>query len=195
MSEVMSSIGASGAVAAALAPWLSDRFGRRGVMAGFAALGVVAPLAALYVGPHPAALIVLIALSCLMTGIFPLFMGTVPMETVPLRYAATTSAVIIGAGQVIGGMAGPLVGGALADRFGLQTPLWICAVLAAAASLICAGLRETAPRRLAVEAAPRLRTTAGASHRTPHAPFEGAYPAALTELIQNGKQADRQGQS
>jgi cyanate permease len=84
-----------------------------------------------------------------LNGLFPLFMATIPAESVDPRLTATLAGIIIGTGEVIGGVLSPSIAGALADRFGLSAPVWLMFALALAGGLVALGLRETAPRVLA----------------------------------------------
>ena len=82
-------------------------------------------------------------------GVFPLFMGLVPAETVGHAKAATAMGLVVGIGELSGGFLGPLIGGKLADLHGLQAPLLIQGVLAILAGFVAFGLVETNPRILA----------------------------------------------
>ncbi len=146
MSVVMSAIGAAGVASALLVPALSDRFGRKAVMIVFSFSGVVASLAPLYVGSGLGALIGLIFLGCLTLGTAPLFMATIPLESVPGRDAASATALVMGVGQITGGFLGPALGGMLADRWGLTVPLWMATGAAIIAGLLSLRLIETAPQ-------------------------------------------------
>ncbi len=147
MSVVMGAIGAAGASSAILVPGLSDRIGRRRAIAGFALVGAIAPIGALLVGPHPVLLCIAMLLGCQMLGTFPLFMGAVPLESVPARHAASASALVIAISQIAGGVCGPLIGGVMADRFGLATPLYASIALALLAAVLATRLNETAGTR------------------------------------------------
>jgi len=68
----------------------------------------------------------------------------------------------MGVGEIIGGAASPSIAGYVADRVGLQAPLWIMIGLTVVAGLLAFGLRETAPRVLLRRAA----TPAGRSAPT-----------------------------
>lgn len=143
MSFIVAMTGLAGAVSAIFVPALSDRFGRRPVLILFAAIGLVAPLGALLAWSNVILLCALTFAGCLMMGIFPIFMATVPLETVGQAQAAMASAVVIAFGQIVGGVGGPLAGGALADMFGLQAPLLLSAALAAGAAILGLWLVET----------------------------------------------------
>ena len=60
---------------------------------------------------------------------------------------------VMGTGEVLGGVLSPLAAGAAADRFGLAAPLWIMLGLCVAASVVALGLTETAPRRVGFHSA------------------------------------------
>jgi hypothetical protein len=79
----------------------------------------------------------------------PLFMGTIPAETVVQGSVATALGLVMGVGEVLGGVVGPTLAGMAADRWGLTAPLWIEVGCAIAGGLIALGLIETAPARSA----------------------------------------------
>src|SRR2546430_5639757 len=78
-----------------------------------------------------------------------LFMGTIPSETIPARYVATSMGLTVGVGEVLGGVSGPALAGTAADHYGLTAPLFIQAGCAIAGALLALALKETAPRRVA----------------------------------------------
>jgi cyanate permease len=82
-------------------------------------------------------------------GIFPLFMATVPSESVDPKHQATVLGLCMGSGEVLGGVLSPSLAGMAADRVGLTAPLWIMLGLTILSGLLACGLRETAPRLLA----------------------------------------------
>jgi MFS family permease len=150
MSLFMSLLGLSAAFFSFVVPGLSDRFGRRPVIAVFSLLGVMVPLAALYFNGSVYALATVIFIGWSASGVFPVFMGTVPSETIPTRYVATSLGLVVGVGEILGGVSGPAAAGWAADRYGLQAPLLIQAVCAVCGALLALALRETAPRRVGV---------------------------------------------
>jgi len=88
----------------------------------------------------------LMAVSWIGAGSFPLFMGVVPAETLSFRRAATAMGLVIGVGEIGGGVLSPLVAGKLADLFTLAAPLVFQAVIPLIAVVLAFGLRETSPR-------------------------------------------------
>lgn len=147
MSLLMSGLGLSAALCAFLVPWLSDRMGRKPVMIVFCLLGALTPLASLYYEGSLPVLAVFILIGWSASGVFPLFMATVPSETLPPTMIATAMGLVMGTGEILGGFIGPTVAGWAADVYGLQTPLLIEVACALAATVLAVFLRETAPAK------------------------------------------------
>jgi MFS family permease len=148
MSVLMSVLGLSAAFFSFVVPALSDRFGRRPVIVLFNFIGLLVPLAALYFQGSLFVLGALIFIGWSASGTFPLFMGTVPSETIPARYVATSLGMVVGLGEILGGVSAPAIAGRAADRFGLQAPIVIMAVCAIVGTCLAFFLRETAPIRM-----------------------------------------------
>lgn len=146
MGWLMGSLGISATVASTAIPALSDRIGRRGLMILAPLIAVVLPLGALYFSGPTWMLAGIFVIGWLVTGVFPLFMATVPSESVDPRHIASALGICMGTGELIGGVLSPFVAGLAADRVGLQAPLWIMFALALGGGLVALGLRETAPR-------------------------------------------------
>jgi MFS family permease len=146
MSQIMAVLGFCPAVGGVLVTWISDRVGRRPAMIGFCALMALCPVAALLVHGSVVTMTALMAISWVGAGSFPLFMGVVPAETLSLRRAATAMGLVIGVGEIGGGVISPLIAGKLADQFGLDSPLIFQAIIPVFAALLALGLRETNPR-------------------------------------------------
>src|SRR5215469_7896208 len=117
MSVLMSLLGLSAAFFSFIVPRLSDRLGRRPVVAASNLLGVLVPLAALYFDGPLYLLGALIFLGWSASGTFPLFMGTIPSETIPARYVATSMGLTVGIGEILGGVSAPALAGTAADQY------------------------------------------------------------------------------
>jgi MFS family permease len=148
MSVLMSVLGLSAAFFSFVVPALSDRFGRRPVIVIFNLIGLLVPLAALQFHGSLFMLGALIFIGWSASGTFPLFMGTVPSETIPARYVATSLGMVVGLGEILGGVGAPAIAGRAADRYGLQAPVMIMAACALVGTVLGLFLRETAPIRL-----------------------------------------------
>src|SRR6185295_16304412 len=105
--------------------WISDVIGRKPVMIVTSFLGIVLPLGALYFMGSAWILGAFFAIGWSLTGIFPIFMATVPSESVDARHITTGMALVMGMGEVVGGVFAPTAAGWAADSSGLSAPLWI----------------------------------------------------------------------
>lgn len=149
MSWMMAVLGISAGLGSFLVPAISDAIGRKPVMIGFSALGMLLPLGALYYTGGSWGLAAIFFFGWGLNGLFPMFMATIPSESVDPRLAATLTGMVMGAGEVLGGVLSPFVAGAAADVWGLGAPLWIMLGLALAATVLALGLLESAPAVLA----------------------------------------------
>jgi MFS transporter, ACS family, hexuronate transporter len=109
-------------------------------------VGVILPLGAMYFDGSVWVLAGIFFVGWGLTGIFPLFMATVPSESVDRRHIATVLGVCMGTGEIVGGVLSPSIAGFAADRAGQSAPLWIMLGLTVAAGVLALALRETAPR-------------------------------------------------
>jgi MFS transporter, ACS family, hexuronate transporter len=146
MGWLMGSLGISATVASTAIPALSDRIGRRGLMIAMPVIALVLPLGAIYFTGPSSSLAAIFVVGWLVTGVFPLFMATVPSESVSARHVASALGICMGTGELIGGVLSPFAAGYAADAVGLQAPLWIMFGLAFTAAIVAVGIRETAPR-------------------------------------------------
>lgn len=145
MSYLMSVLGMSAAVGAFILPGLSDRIGRKPIVIGGALTGVLVPLAALYWSGSVWILGVLLFVGWLANGVTPLLMATIPSETIPARYVATTAGLVQGFGEIVGAAGGAWAAGRAADMFGLPVTMWIMCACALIAGMLALLLKETAP--------------------------------------------------
>ena len=138
-------IGLSGVI---IVPLLADMLGRRpaGMLAAIVGGGSLM-LFALLPMPQPLMVAVFALGQFGATGLTPLCGATLPSELVPLRRGASIGICNLFA-ATLGITLSPVIGGVLADRFGLVVPEALAGlfILLVAASL--AGVPETAPRIL-----------------------------------------------
>jgi MFS family permease len=147
MSWLMGTLGISATIGSFVVPGISDYTGRKPVMILTSFLGVILPLGALFYSGSVWILAAIFFFGWALTGIFPLFMGTVPSETVSPRHMTTAIALVMGSGEVLGGVFSPTLAGWAADVAGQAAPLWIMMGLCVTAGLLALGLHETAPAR------------------------------------------------
>lgn len=149
MGWLMATLGISAGLGSFVVPAISDAVGRRPVMIGFAFLGVILPLGGLYYTGSPWILALIFFFGWGLNGLFPMFMATIPSESVDPRLTATLTGVVMGTGEVLGGVLSPFFAGALADTYGLSAALWLMLVLTVLAGFCAMGLVESAPRVVA----------------------------------------------
>ncbi len=142
---LMGTLGVSATIGAFVISGLSDRLGRRPLMIAMPLIGVILPLGALYYTGTAWVLAAMFFVGWGLNGIFPLFMATIPSESVDPKHQATVLGLCMGTGEVLGGVLGPSLAGMAADRMGLTAPLWIMLGLTILSALLALGLRETAP--------------------------------------------------
>ncbi|MFO1399659.1 MAG: MFS transporter [Steroidobacteraceae bacterium] len=147
---LMSVLGLSATVGSLAISALSDRIGRRPLMIIMPLIGVILPLGAMYFQGSVWGLAAIFFVGWGLVGIFPLFMATIPSESVDRDHSATVMGLCMGVPEVLGGALAPAIAGYAADRTGsLTTPLWIMFGLTIVGGLLGFGIRETAPRVLA----------------------------------------------
>jgi MFS family permease len=161
-SWLVGALGISAAVFAFIVPGLSDRLGRKPVMIVFTFIGIFYPIAALYYQGSSWMLALLVFLGWSASGTFPLFMATIPSETLPSRYVATTLGLVMGLGELIGGGLVPWLAGRAADHYNnLAVTMWIASGLGVIATVLTLFLVETAPVKVAANRKAALTAAAG----------------------------------
>ncbi|MES2262653.1 MAG: MFS transporter [Pseudomonadota bacterium] len=156
MSILMTVLGISSVISGFAVPAISDRIGRRPTMIFFAALSVAVPLVLVFFEASLPVLGALLFATYFGYGCFPLFLATIPAETVGIAHAGRAIGLVIGVGEIAGGFIAPTIEGYAADRFGPQAPFLIASGAAVIATLLSFALKETAPgqaRRADVAAA------------------------------------------
>ena len=146
MSVLMSLLGLSALISALVVSWLSDRFGRKPVILVVTAMALLVPLGIMAAGNSLLLLVPCILIGFAATGATPLFMATIPAETIPSTRVAAIVGLVMGFGEIFAGLAGPLLGGVVADAYSLTGTLWLQVVFIAAMFVLACMLRETAPR-------------------------------------------------
>lgn len=148
-SWLMGTLGISATIGSFAISGLSDRIGRRPIMIAMPFIAALLPLGAMLWNGGYMGMVVLFFIGWGVNGTFPLFMATIPSESVSAEKSATVFGLCMGSSELIGGAAGPQIAGFLADSYGLSAPLWLMLALTLTAAAFGLGLRETAPRVLA----------------------------------------------
>ncbi|MDT0508149.1 MFS transporter [Novosphingobium sp. MMS21-SN21R] len=156
MSWLMATLGVSAGLGSFVVPAISDVIGRRPVMIFFSFFGAILPLAAIYYQGPTIVLAAIFFFGWGLNGLFPMFMATIPSESVDPRLTATLTGVVMGTGEVVGGVLSPIFAGTLADGYGLNAPMWLMLGCTLLAGLCTLGLVESAPRIVARRATSAL---------------------------------------
>ena len=147
MSFVMASFGVGYAIFGFLIPAISERTGRKGASMVSGLLLILVPLSIVFVDSVPL-MMLLLFIGSAGSGVIGMSMSVIPVESVPLQYSGLAIGLTIGIGEFVGGFLNPVVNGALADNFGIQTPLFVAAGAAAVALLFTFFFKETAPSKV-----------------------------------------------
>ena len=144
MGMVMSAIGFGAVTGTIMLSMLSDRIGRKPVMI-IGAIGAFAGLAILgSIGHQPISLFAcLFVIHFFNNALITLTVGPIAIETVPLALMTTSSGMVIAAGELLGGGFAPMLGGWVAQTFGIEHVLWLPIASMAVGIVLCLNLTET----------------------------------------------------
>jgi MFS transporter, ACS family, hexuronate transporter len=134
-----------------LLPSLSDRLGRKTIIVPATLIAILLPLSVAAFHTNFALLAVSIFILTIGFGAQPLYLAIIPSESVPKVFAATSIACVVLTGEIIGGTAGPVLAGILADKFSLYSPLWLASGTAVVFFLLSFLLKETAPVKVSTK--------------------------------------------
>jgi MFS family permease len=143
--QVVAPMGIATMICGFLVPFVSDRIGRKPAMIIFTFIGLVTPIAALHFSGAQWILSLLLLIGWTASGSFAVFMGVIPSETVPRTLAASSMGLVVGAGEIVGGVLSPTISGWIADQTSLVAHMVVMMVCALCGGLLSLLLRETAP--------------------------------------------------
>ncbi len=148
----MSASGLGGFLGMVIMGKLSDSMGRKAAIMLSGLLCCVSGLAiiAMPVGTGVGAFAILFFFWGMFGGaFFPLYVGTLPAESVPPEFAGTAVGVPTAVGEIIGAAVMPTIAGALADAYSLYAPMWMAAIAGLVIMVVSLAYVETAPRKVA----------------------------------------------
>lgn len=155
MGFIMSLMGLVCIFTAVIIPLVSDFFGRKPALILFALLAGLAPFGlflfpSIWAGP-----LLFILFGGLMGSIAPIYMSIIPEETVPPHLYATTSALIIGVGEIVGAF---IVGGSgvISNSLGLPFVMIVAVGAALMMALIGFAFIETNSRKITHESSEKV---------------------------------------
>ena len=82
-------------------------------------------------------------------GMYPMYLGTLPAESVPPAIAGTAVAIPVAVGETLGAALMPTIAGVLSDRISLFAPMWMAALAGIFIAIVSFFYVETAPRSVA----------------------------------------------
>jgi MFS family permease len=82
-------------------------------------------------------------------GMYPMYLGTLPAESVPPQIAGTAVGIPVAIGETLGAALMPTIAGILADAFSLFAPMWMAALTGLFIAIVSTFYVETAPRAVA----------------------------------------------
>lgn len=144
MGKTMGLLGVSGVLSGIIVPALSDRLGRKPVLLAFVALGVFYPVAVQFLNGS-ALHLPLMFLTYFMMGCLALVAAVIPSEAAPAASRAKTMGLMMGIGEIVGGVLVPAVAGILSDQIDPSAFLWVSSAMAVFGLFFVARLQETAP--------------------------------------------------
>jgi MFS family permease len=140
----MSAIGFGAMTGTIVLSALSDRIGRRpvmlisscGALVGLVLLGLIGPNA-------PALFACLFAIHFFNNALITMTVGPIAAESVPPALMTTASGLIIATGELLGGGLAPMIGGQVAEHFGIEHILRLPIAMMAVGIVLSLLLRET----------------------------------------------------
>jgi MFS family permease len=146
MGIVMSAIGLGAATGTLMLPWLSDKIGRKQVMA-ISSIGVLVSLLLLANTQRGVGILFtyLFAVHCFNNALIALTVGPLCSEAVPASLMATASGLVIAVGELFGGGLAPVLVGHVARHFGIEHILWLPIALMVVGFLLCLSVRDLPP--------------------------------------------------
>lgn len=157
MGQTMGLLGVSGLIGSAVVPALSDRFGRKPILFIFLGIGIFYPIIVWLLPGSPVQL-PLMFVTYFTMGCIAIAGAVIPSEAVPAHLRAKAMGLLMGIGELVGGVLIPTVSGILSDAINPSAFLWVSSGMAMTGLFFVAGLVETAPAK--VGAKPMLPSVA-----------------------------------
>ena len=142
MGKTMGLLGVSGLLSSIIVPTLSDKIGRKPVLLGAIAIGILYPFA-VYFLKGSALQLPAMFITYFTMGTLPILAAVIPSEAVPNHLKAKAIGLITCIGEIVGGVLIPALAGFLSDSVVPSAFLWVSASLAVLALFFVSKLEET----------------------------------------------------
>ncbi|MFV8375827.1 MFS transporter [Flavobacterium sp. GSP11] len=129
MGKTMGLLGLSGLIGSILVSGLSDRFGRKPIMFIFMGLGILYPFT-VHLLSGSALQLPAMFISYLAMGCIAMVAAVIPSEGVPIHLRAKAMGLVMGIGEIVGGVIIPAISGVLSDKIDPSAFLWVSAAMA-----------------------------------------------------------------
>jgi MFS family permease len=140
----MFALQAAGFAATPIAGHLSDQMGRRSVMMTSMAMSAVVLVFMGFAGKSHAFIVFVAVLGFFLYAIRPVLQAWL-LESTPKNMGGTSIGILFGA-QAAGSSIAPLIGGIIADRWGLTSTFWFLAFTIIVANLFIVAMPKEAPK-------------------------------------------------
>src|SRR4051812_26576478 len=141
----MFALQAAGFAASPIAGHLSDRMGRRSVMMTSMLMSAVVLVFMVFAGKSYAFIVFIAVLGFFLYAIRPVMQAWL-LETTPKNMGGTSIGILFGA-QALGSSVAPLLGGMIADRYGLTATFWFLAFTIVVANLFIVAMPMGEPKK------------------------------------------------
>ncbi len=129
MGKTMGLLGLSGLIGSIIVPGLSDKYGRKPIMYIFMGLGILYPFSVFFLKGNMLQLPFMF-ISYFAMGCVAMVAAVIPSEAVPIHLRAKAMGLVMGIGEIVGGVIIPGVAGVLSDKTDPSAFLWVSAVMA-----------------------------------------------------------------
>ncbi len=149
---IMAASGVGGFLGEFIMGWISDVIGRKNalILAALLCSGFGITVVLMPVGTSVLVFSTFFFMWGLFgAGMYPMYLGTLPAESVPPQIAGTAVGIPVAVGETLGAAGMPAIAGELGDLFSLSAPMWMAALTGIVIAFISLFYVETAPARVA----------------------------------------------